>query len=295
MWVADLGSFRKAAVRLNTTQPNVSSRIAALESQLQTVLMERDAGSVRLTSKGQTLLEQARQVLRSVEAFIEAADQTKQAQGVLRLGVTEMIVHTWLRDFLRLHKERNPNIAVELTVDLSVNLEQELASRAIDIAFQSGPFTTQSTGSETLGTYPVIWVASEKTGLSAKASISLEELASLPILTHARNTQPYAEVAEHFAARPELHARLVPSTNLSACLHMTLDGLGVAVLLEPMVRNDIEQGNLFQVNYPWTPQDLSFYARYDAQTCSSLVTRAALIAAEASQRYIAQSNQHANG
>ncbi|MHC4782921.1 MAG: helix-turn-helix domain-containing protein [Planctomycetota bacterium] len=29
VWVADLGSFRKAADRLNTTQPNISSRIAA--------------------------------------------------------------------------------------------------------------------------------------------------------------------------------------------------------------------------------------------------------------------------
>jgi len=28
VWVADLGSFRKAAQHLNTTQPNISSRIA---------------------------------------------------------------------------------------------------------------------------------------------------------------------------------------------------------------------------------------------------------------------------
>ena len=34
VWVADLGSFRKAADRLNTTQPNISSRIAALETAL---------------------------------------------------------------------------------------------------------------------------------------------------------------------------------------------------------------------------------------------------------------------
>ena len=50
VWVADLGSFRKAADRLNTTQPNVSSRIALLEGAMKRKLMERDAGSVRLTS-----------------------------------------------------------------------------------------------------------------------------------------------------------------------------------------------------------------------------------------------------
>lgn len=45
--VADLGTFRRAAERLNTTQPNISARIAQLEAQMKVSLMERDAGSVR--------------------------------------------------------------------------------------------------------------------------------------------------------------------------------------------------------------------------------------------------------
>jgi DNA-binding transcriptional LysR family regulator len=50
--VADLGSFRRAAARPNTTQPNTSNRIAQLESRLGQSLLERDAGSVRLTPAG---------------------------------------------------------------------------------------------------------------------------------------------------------------------------------------------------------------------------------------------------
>lgn len=42
--VADLGTFRRAAERLNTTQPNISARIAQLEAQMKVSLMERDAG-----------------------------------------------------------------------------------------------------------------------------------------------------------------------------------------------------------------------------------------------------------
>ena len=60
IWVGDLGSFRKAADRLNTTQPNISARIAGLETLLGVRLMERDAGSVRLTAKGQDVLGHAR-------------------------------------------------------------------------------------------------------------------------------------------------------------------------------------------------------------------------------------------
>ncbi|MGR3638602.1 helix-turn-helix domain-containing protein, partial [Alterinioella nitratireducens] len=52
VWVADLGSFRKAAAHLGTTQPNISARIAALEATLGFSLMARDAGSVEMTPRG---------------------------------------------------------------------------------------------------------------------------------------------------------------------------------------------------------------------------------------------------
>ena len=63
--VADLGSFRQAAERLNTTQPNISTRISNLEEMIGAKVMQRDAGSVRLTAKGRELLEEARHIIRS--------------------------------------------------------------------------------------------------------------------------------------------------------------------------------------------------------------------------------------
>ena len=46
--VADLQSFRRAADRLNTTQPNISTRIAGLATHIGQSPMTRDAGAVRL-------------------------------------------------------------------------------------------------------------------------------------------------------------------------------------------------------------------------------------------------------
>ena len=109
-----------------------------LETALNVTLLERDAGSVRLTSRGQALLSHARQVLRATEEFVEAADGTSPYDGVLKLGVTELIVHTWLRDYLKTLKESYPNLLVELTVDLSITISRELFTRAIDLALQNG-------------------------------------------------------------------------------------------------------------------------------------------------------------
>ena len=285
VWVADLGSFRKAADRLNTTQPNISARIAALETALDASLMHRDAGSVRLTQKGQTLLDHARDVLKSTERFTEAAGRDALVNAQLRLGVTEMVVHSWARDFMRELKARYPNIAVELTVDLSANLEAELLDRSIDLAFQSGPFAQPMSGEEDLGVFPMTWIAAPQTGLHQRERIDIEDLLQYPILTHARNTQPYREVAEHFGGQRNLLPRLVPSSNLAACIHMAIEGFGVAAVPAAMVVDELQSGELVGINYAWTPRALRFAARYDAGRAPQYVAAAAVIAAEVSQEF----------
>jgi DNA-binding transcriptional LysR family regulator len=283
--VADLGSFRSAAERLSTTQPNISSRIASLESSLKNVLMERDAGSVRLTSKGHELLGYARNVLSSVDEFIEVANGEAAFDGVVRLGVNEMVVHTWLRDFMQAFKARFPNVLIELSVDLSSKLEADLAERNIDMAFQSGPFARKASGEQCLGVYPIIWVASPATKLASDWPVSAEELSKFPILTHARRTRPYEDIAAHFAQWPKLKTRLVPSSNLSACLQMTVDGYGVAALLAPMVEQELANGQLIKVDYQWAPEPHRFAARYDKSKSSSVVQSAAEIAHLCATKY----------
>ena len=285
LWVADLGSFRKAADRLNTTQPNISSRISLLEAQLNTSLMDRDAGSVRLMPKGLQLLDHTRKVLRAVDDLVDASGETDLIDGTLRLGVTEMIVHTWLSQFLKVLSDTYPKLHVELTVDLSVNLEAELAARSIDLALQNGPFNRHVTGEHALGNYPLVWVASRTLGLHDIDTPGVEDLAKHPILTHARDTQLFFETSTHFDQHKGINARLVPSSNLAACLHMTLNAMGVATLPAAMVASELAKGDLVQIDYNWHPKPLEFYARFDAARAPLYVQDAAQIARSIAQSF----------
>ena len=287
VWVADLGNFRKAAARLHTTQPNISGRIAALETALDTRLMERDAGSVRLTSQGQKLLPYARKVMSSTDALLDAAGQSALLDDILKLGVTEMVVNTWLRDFLKRLKEHYPHVIVELTVDVSVNIEKELQERSIDLALQNEPFAHQMSGNVDLGTYPIIWVTSPQLQLAKEQPVTLQEISAHPIFTHSRNTRLYEEIARHFAEK-QPGTRLVPSSNLAACLHMTADAMGIACVPAAMVVSELRSGELTQINYPWTPESLHFLARYEAERSSGLVVKAAQIAGEVSREFLSQ-------
>ncbi|MGR3637468.1 MAG: LysR family transcriptional regulator [Shimia sp.] len=278
--VADLGSFRRAAERLNTTQPNVSARIAGLEAQLQRKLMERDAGSVRLTPFGENMLGKARQVLASMDDFVAGAGNDVLFDGVLRLGVTEMVAHSWLVPYLSALKEKFPNIDVDLTVDLSANLSEALFNRGLDLALQSGPFGRTTVQALPLGSFPYIWVASPSLGIGQKV-LSWPDLAAFSILTHARGTLPFDQISDHMAGFADVPARLVPSTNMAAGIQMTIEGLGVACLPEIMVRQEVADGKLEALRYLWCPDALRFSARFE-ETAPHFVHEAAALAAQVS-------------
>ncbi len=282
--VADLGSFRRAAARLNTTQPNISARINALETLLDTRLMERDAGSVRLTPKGNTLLPHARSVLAAVEGMVEATANAALTTGVLRLGVTELIVHTWLPDFLRALREAAPNVLVELTVDVSTSLSAGLFGRTLDLTFQNGPFQRRTSGLVPLGEYPLIWAASPNLDIDTTVPMDTQALTKHPILTHARGTLPYDQLAAHVSAAGLAPARLVPSSNLAACLQMTMDGFGIACLPKAMVKSALASGALIALPYGWHPDPLRFAARYEAERAPGFLKTAAKIAASLDQK-----------
>ena len=285
IWVADLASFRRAADHLNTTQPNISARIAGIEAALGVTLMERDAGSVRLTTKGAEILKSARRVMAETEALIEAADRADMIESQLRLGVTEMVACTWLRPFLRDLNAAYPNVLVELSVDLSVNLTKDLAQNAFDLTLQNGPFETASSGFRKIGAYPFLWVSSPTIAGELKATETLQNMSRHPLLTHARHTQGYAGLIAELKARGIRNARVAPSNSLTSCLHMAMDGLGIAALPEPLVAKELAAGTLQRIKADWTPDPLSFAARYHAETAATFITAAAQIAQQAAQGY----------
>ncbi|MEM8792593.1 MAG: LysR family transcriptional regulator [Pseudomonadota bacterium] len=280
--VADLGSFRRAAERLNTTQPNISARIAALEGLLKLSLMDRDAGSVRLTLKGEALLPHARRVLGSVDDLMEATGDTALFDGTIRLGVTELVAHVWLGRFLKALNARYPNVLVELNVDFSATLSEALFSRALDLTLQSAPFDRESSGNEPLADYPMIWVAAPSFGLSGRR-LGPGDLAAHPILTAARATLLHQQLRAHLAEVGASDARIAPSTNLAACIQMAVDGLGLACVPEAMAGDALADRALERVDYPWAPDALSFAARYDAGTAPVYVREAARLAARIAQ------------
>lgn len=279
VWLAALKSFRRVAEQMNTTQPNISARISALEETLDLRLFERDAGSVALTDQGKVLLPIAEQLLQQAEALVVASNRTRE-QAVLRLGVAETVAQTWLHAFLKAINTRHPHIVVELTVDISANLQRSLVERHLDLAFLNGPISDLSVTNLPLGTVELVWVASPRIARALPRRITARDLAGYPILTHARNTRPHAEVVEYFKRESCPLNRPVSSSNSAVCLNMAVDGLGIATLPEQIVRAAVKAGKLVVLACDWAPSPMHFTASYVSLPSRQPVELAAVLATE---------------
>lgn len=274
--VAALKNFRRAAEKLNTTQPNISTRIAGLESLIGKSLFSRNKGAFRLTIDGERLLPYAQDVLNASTGFMTAAGKSTLTEGVLRLGVSEMVVHTFLTTYLKRLKESYPHLQVELTVDLSSSLSSQLFDRNLDLTLQSGPFERKTSGLIDLGATDMVWTASPDLGLGGR--IDLTTVNNVPIMTHAKGTLAFEQISAYFEQSHHKSIRLTPSSNLAACLQMTREGLGLACLPKAIVEEDVKRGTLAIIKAEWSPDPLSFAARFFEDTATTYVRAAAEIA-----------------
>lgn len=283
LWVAKLGSFSKTAERLYTTQPAISSRISNLEDELRATLFDRDAGAVRLTATGRALMPLAEKVLDAVEAMREGAGNTIEATGLLRLGVSETIVQTWLPELLARLRETYPALDVEMSVDVTSNLRKELIEHALDLAFLLGPVSEYTVTNVPLCEYPMIWAMRPTDEFKKKTSMTMSEMLRFPILTYARNTRPFIEIHEAFRAATGVTPRLFPSTSLSACQRMAEHGVGIGSMPKLLAANALREGRLIEIDMDWHPTPLKFTATYIADPSRPVIARIAEMARDVAQ------------
>jgi DNA-binding transcriptional LysR family regulator len=259
-------------------------RIAQLEDFLGIRLIERDRRRVSPTQKGLELLAYAERLLRLRAEMIDAVGDSSTTRGLVRLGVSESIVHTWLPALIERVNAAYPNLELEIEVDISPNLRDRLVAKELNLGLLIGPISDPGLQSRPLCSFPVGFVCSDKIRFG-KGPIELEDIVKWPIITFSRNTQPYANVRELFerrGLRPTIHA----SASLATIVRMALDGIGIAVIPSSIIDNMAFAGRLrvlktrpelpklnFVVSWPATPD--SFAAQKVAEIAGKVARETA--------------------
>ena len=282
MWVVTLGSFRGAAQKLNTTQPAISQRIAELEREVGVKLLQRDRRMVLPTPSGRQLMVYAEKLIGLRSEMLAVVGDRSAMRGVLRLGVAETIVHTWLSQLIKSVNHAYPNLSLEIEVDITSNLRDaaaragnraRLPARPPDRARRQQPRAVRL--SRRLSRQPVARTGQPSTDGARSGEISHHHLpAQDPALRdRALAVQP--------ADLPPM--RLHASASIATVIHMAIEGLGIAVIPTAIVESELADGRLQLLSTNLQLPQLTFSASWLASPDTVAVERVAELAANLAQ------------
>lgn len=129
--VAQLGSFTKAALALDTSQAAISVKIKRLEDRLGYRLLDRTPRNVRLSAHGMTFLKPAQNLISAHEQAVAglSADVRRIA-----IGISDQIAGPELPAFLQKLNSFDPGLVVEVSIGSSLALMEAFHKEALDAA-----------------------------------------------------------------------------------------------------------------------------------------------------------------
>jgi DNA-binding transcriptional LysR family regulator len=128
--IADTGSLRRTAERLNVTQPAITQALQGLEAAFGVVLVERQARGATLTSAGQAALQRLRAARHELLAAQAAAHLS--ANPTLSIGSVPVAALRFLPPALAALQRDAPHIRVELHESTVAPLWQGLRAGTLD-------------------------------------------------------------------------------------------------------------------------------------------------------------------
>jgi DNA-binding transcriptional LysR family regulator len=138
--VAEEQNLTRAAEKLFTSQPAVSSQIKSLEEELGVKLFDRGTKGMKLTHAGEALQEQARRIVDAARDFKHSADNLRgSVSGELIFGINNRPEILRLVEILRSLTDAHPELSYELVNGSSGVVLQGIEEGSISIGFFEGP------------------------------------------------------------------------------------------------------------------------------------------------------------
>jgi len=263
-WAATLANFSLAAERLSLSQSSLSKRIGELEAHLGKALFDRSGHRAVLTTAGQTLLPQARKLLRVADEVRETMADTVAVRGTCRFGMGELSALTWLPRFVGQARERFPDLLLEPHVDMGRALEERVESGELDFAVVAGTTTRAALSSRVIREVRYR-MAGAQSLLGTRHAVTAELLREVALITMPGDAGSARELDNWLQAQDLEVERRLRCNNLSAIASMMLAGVGIAFLPEAWLLPMAARGEVLLLDSrPALPTlSYSFQARRD--------------------------------
>lgn len=260
--VAKHGSFSRAARELRVSQSSISVQIKQLEAALGHTLFTRIKSGVELTESGGVVFECAESIFHDLERLedtLEAMQRTPS--GTVTVGTVNSIGIYVLPGLLRAFNAQYPEVKVGIHVSTPRELVEGVRMNKVD-------FAVLTTGREYTGLTRVplrrdkmFLVAPPAHELAQKASVLPSDLEKYPFLGFEEGMESRMMMDALFRRMKLSVEYTMETSNVATIKHMVMAGLGLAILPETVVGDEIRRGRLVRPHVPslYMLQEITVY------------------------------------
>ncbi|MDV2686822.1 LysR family transcriptional regulator [Alkalihalophilus lindianensis] len=245
----DTLNFTKTAEKLQYAQSSVTAQIKNLENELNLQLFERLGRKLILTHSGERLRQYATKIVH-LEEEARNAMTTDHNGGTLIIGAQESQCTYRLPDLLRDFKLKYPSLqlifkaahsdemATKSLIEGEIDLAFIMDTKKINPYLQSTPLIQER----------LILISSPNHSLAAKKTVTPEDLVTETILYTERGCSyrnTFEEILTFYKVTPKTTLEFVSLEAIKKCV---ISNLGVAVLPEMVVKEELIESELVEVN-----------------------------------------------
>ncbi|MBE6071321.1 MAG: LysR family transcriptional regulator [Clostridium butyricum] len=258
--ISKLQSFTKAAESLGYAQSSITTQIKLLESELNVKLFERIGKNITLTHEGKKLLPYAKQMLRLCDDIKNNITTNEIPSGTLTIGAAESLCVLRLPEILKEYRKLYPGVDISLKFGSCADFRHYLSDNIIDVAFSLGvkidsdEFISQIELPE-----PMLLLASPGHPFINRKEILPNDLENEPLILTETGCS-YRAAFENILKDAGVKANITLETgSVQAIKQFTMSGLGISLLPEVAVADEVSSGRLFPLN--WAGPDFNIISQ----------------------------------
>jgi len=253
--VAENKSFSKSAESLKITQPAISKRIAALESELSSRLFDRGGRTVHITEAGRVLLSSALEIISEISRIKhEISCLGEEVRGKLSIGTAEHVCINRLTPIISAYRKVYPNVEIDLHFSEAEETLNNINEGSLDLGLCVDISSDTVRKSDTNLHSREVWseellvVSDQKHTLASNENISIKQLAGHPAILP-KNQSNVRKSLDQLMAKHQVRATVSTEVNEFPTMRsMSSIGFGWTCLPESELDNSLTILNVADFN-----------------------------------------------
>ena len=245
-WIVELGTFERAAQKLNTTQSAISKRVKELEMSTGLEIFDRSQRGAKLTLKGEEVLAIGQSMMELQDRILSVRENGSPPARRLRVGVTELSALTWLPRLITRLRELYPTVIIEPDVDHARTLHERLVENELDIVIMPEVFLLPDVTAVRVGEVINCWMASPSL-FDYNPSVEQIDLSEHLVLTQGRKSGSGIFYENWLKSNGITFARTLTCANLLAQVSFAVAGLGIGYFPQHCFNHLQEDGKLIRI------------------------------------------------